>query len=100
MIIGLNTQRRVLKTPTGPSPRPCPSRATGAREKTLTLRAAIGGAGLVLPHGNADVLEVLPPLGVALALQTARPQDQPALEHPLRQVQAARVCGRRRDTAA
>ncbi|KAG7268750.1 hypothetical protein CRUP_034584 [Coryphaenoides rupestris] len=54
----------------------------------LTLREVVGAAGLLLLHGNADVLEVFPALREALALQAPRPQHQAALEEPLQQVQA------------
>lgn len=53
----------------------------------FTFREAVGAAGRVVQHRNADVLEVLPPLCEALTLQTASPEDQLALEEAGHQVQ-------------
>lgn len=56
--------------------------------KVLTFRQVIWAAGRVVEHRDADVLEVLSPLGEALALQTASPRDQLAVEQACHQVQA------------
>lgn len=56
-------------------------------EQGLTLREVVWAAGLVVEHGDADVLEVFPPLCEALTLQTASPQNQLTLEQALHQIQ-------------
>lgn len=63
----------------------------------LTFREAVGAAGRVVQHRDADVLEVLPPLREALALQTASPQDQLTLEQACHQVQVVWTQNRKHD---
>lgn len=61
----------------------------------FTFAEAVGAAGRVVQHRDADVLEVLPPLCEALALQAAGPEDQLALEEAGHQVQV--VCTEKRE---
>lgn len=57
------------------------------KKKILTLREFVWAAGLVIKHGDTDVLEVLSSLCEALTLQAASPQNQSALEHLFYQAQ-------------